>query len=54
MLSTGLFSIMEPPLQRRLRKSFENAEKIAADIRQNGPAGHKTLDDLIAEIRAEE
>ena len=53
MLSTGVFTLTESPMQRRIRKSIESAERIAADIRKNGSAGYQTLDELLDELRAE-
>ncbi len=40
--------------ERRLKHAIQEAEKMAADIRKNGTAGYQTLDDLIAELRAED
>ena len=51
MLSTGVFTRAETPMQRRIRKSVESAEHIAQDIRMNGTKGYQTLDGLIEELR---
>lgn len=53
LLASGQFKRAETRLERRIRKSMQEAQVMAADIQQNGSSKYPTLDDLLNELRAE-
>ena len=39
--------------ERRLKHAIQEAEKMAADIRKNGPAGYQTIEEFLDELQQE-
>ena len=53
LLASGQFKRAETRIERRIRKSMQEAQVMAADIQQNGSSKYQTVDDLLNELRAE-
>ncbi|MDR2682692.1 MAG: phosphatidate cytidylyltransferase [Dysgonamonadaceae bacterium] len=52
LLSAGIIKIKKSASEKRieeLKKAILETEAMVADIRKNGTAGYKTLDELLAE-----